>query len=146
MSDPFAQFRKKSATATAALPGTPEERAGYQAFDGQDRLTRVRILRRADQSRSPRYDMLMDICYDDYWGTDCVLIWDFMIVRVVGSNLQEMVKALQLGQAAFIQEFDAQRWDKPGDPKAAIIDSIEVILPAHMQNVGQGAAEGKKGR
>ena len=136
MSDPLAPFRKRPPTGgaqpgrTAAAPH--DDRADYKAFDSKDRVERLRIHRRADQSRSPSYALLMDITYDDYWGTEFVLVWDFMLVLVTGNNLQEVVKSIQLGTAVFIQEFDQDRWDKPSDPNAPFIDSIEVIPAQHL--------------
>ena len=51
-----------------------------------------------------------------------------MMVLVEGLNLQPVVMALQMGTADFIQEFDADRWQKPNDEKAPFIESIKVVL------------------
>jgi hypothetical protein len=49
-------------------------------------------------------------------------------VKVRGTNLLPIVTALELGTADYIQEFDAERWAKPKDPKAPLIESIEVVV------------------
>jgi len=55
-----------------------------------------------------------------------VLVYTVLMVRVEGKNLQKLVFAIENGMADFIQEFDAERWAKPADAKAPLIESIEV--------------------
>lgn len=79
-------------------------------------------------TRSPGYAYLLDIVYDGSYGTNFVLVYTFLMVQVRGHNLQGLVTALEGGMVEFIQEFDPDRWQKPTDASAAVIDSIEVVV------------------
>lgn len=128
MTDPLAQYRKKSA-GVVAEPPPPKSPDEYVAFDAKDKVDRLLIRQANSQARSPGYNFLLDITYDGPYGTNFVLVYSFMMmVLVEGRNLQPVIKALQMGTADFIQEFDADRWQKPKDEKAPFIDSIKVVL------------------
>ena len=133
MTDPLAQYRKKP-PGVAAEPPPPKGPDEYVAFDAKDRVDRLKIRLANEQTRSPRYSDLMDITYDGPYGTNFVLIYSFMIIVFVeGRNLQGVISALEMGTADFIQEFDADRWQKPKDDKAPFIESIKVV----MQEIGR---------
>jgi hypothetical protein len=132
MSDPLAPFRKRPASATPhAAAISTEDRGGYVAFDAKDRVERLKIHRANNPSRSP-FGPPLDVMFDGEFGTNFVLMWDFLIVEVVGRNLQEVVHAIQNGTCDFIQEFDRDRWDMPKDNSAAFIESITVHVPDRM--------------
>ncbi len=106
----------------------PKEPGEYVAFDAKDKVTRLRISRANDPTRSPGYAYLLDIVYDGDFGTNFVLVYTFLMVLVRGKNLQPVIMALEMGTADFIQEFDADRWQIPKDEKAPFIESIEVVV------------------
>jgi hypothetical protein len=125
--DPLAPYRKKPVVAPTASAAAkdPEE---YVAFDAKDHVERLIIMRTWDHTRSPKYHDLMDITYDGPHGYNFILWFSFMMmVEVEGKNLQPVIKALQLGTAEFIREFDPDKWPKPKDEKAPIIESIKVV-------------------
>ena len=79
-------------------------------------------------TRTPGHAYLLDVVYDGKYGTNFVLVYTFLMVLVRGKNLQPVVMALESGTADFIQEFDADVWQKPTDEAAPIITSIEVVV------------------
>ena len=124
--DPLAPYRK---TTPAPAGGLASGEAGeYKAFGTKDKLHRLRIRRSKGLTHSPGYHLLLDICYDGQHGTEFVLVYTIMMVMVEGKNLQQLIFAIENGMADFIQEFDANRWAKPGDGQAAFIESIEIKL------------------
>jgi len=127
MNDPLAQFRKKPFGSAADTP-PPTGSDEYMAFDAKDKVARLKIRRANDPTRSPGYHYLLDVVYSGPNVTHLVLLYTFLIVKVRGTNLSPIVMALELGTADFIQEFDAERWPKPKDSKAPLIESIEVVV------------------
>ncbi len=146
MADPLAPFRKKPVEPVEAgetKPTAPGGRSSYQAFDAKDKVDRLKVRRANAPTRSPGYNYLLDIAYDGPYGTNFVLIFTFMMVLVRGKNLQGVVTALEMGTADFIQEFDPDLWDKPTDPEAAIIDSIEVVVQESAPSITEAETTGK---
>jgi hypothetical protein len=141
MSDPLAQFRKKPVGpgSETTPPQTPE---GYVAFDAKDKVDRLKIRRANDPTRSPGYAYLLDVVYDGSYGTNFVLVYTFLMVLVKGRNLQNLIMALEMGTADFIQEFDPERWQKPTDEKAAFIESIEVVVQETGPSVSKSEESG----
>jgi hypothetical protein len=135
MTDPLAQFRKKPVV--PAGPTTTGQTDGYVAFDAKDKVERLRIRRAMAPTRSPGYAYLLDVVYDGPYGTNFVLVYTFLMVLVRGKNLQPVIAALEGGMADFIQEFDPDRWARPTDPAAPVIESIEVVV----QESGPSVAE-----
>jgi hypothetical protein len=127
MADPLAQFRK---VPIASKGGTvpPIEADEYVAFGTKDKVRRLRIRSAASLTHSPGYNLLLDVVYDGQHGTHCILVYTVLLVMVQGRNLQKMVFAIENGMADYIQEFDPDRWQKPKDAEAAVIDSIEIKL------------------
>jgi hypothetical protein len=150
MNDPLAQYRKKPMGAVAEQTPPPKGPADYVAFDAKDRVERLKIRLANSQTRSPRYGDLLDITYDGTYGTNFVLIYSFMIVVLVeGKNLQAIITALEMGTADFIQEFDADKWQKPKDETAPFIESIKVVMQdggPSMQGNGTAGNEKARGR
>lgn len=126
------------AAAPAAATGKPAE---YAAFGAKDRVMRLQMRRFMNPWRSPAYSNLLDISYDGEHGLNFVLIYGYMYVMVRGRNLQAVVAAIQEGKADFIQQFDPDTWQKPTEPGAPIIESIEIALPgqASVDDAAQGA-------
>lgn len=127
MSDPLAPYRKKPVTASSEI-SAPKDGDVYVAFDCKDKVDRLKIRRANDPTRSPGYVYLLDVVYDDKFGTNFVLVFTFLMVLVRGRNLQGLISALEMGTADFIQEFDADRWKKPTDAATPFIESIQVVV------------------
>ena len=106
----------------------PKESDEYVAFGTKDRVRRLRIRSAPTLVHSPGYNLLLDIVSDGQYGTNFVLVYTVLLVMVQGKNLQKMVFAIENGMADFIQAFDAERWQKPTDANAAMIDSIEIKI------------------
>ncbi len=136
MSDPLAQFRKKP-VGSGQTPPTGQEPGSYSAFAAKDRTERLKIRRASAPTRAPGYAYLLDLAYDGEFGTNFVLVYTFMMVMVRGRNLHPLIMALETGTADFIQEFDADKWERPADPKMPIIENIEVVVKEN----GEGVAE-----
>jgi len=120
--DPLSQFRKVPAGGATVAPTEPEE---YVAFGTKDKVHRLRIRSASGPVNAPGYNILLNLIYDEH-GTNFILVYSVLMVLVRGRNLQKMVYAIENGMADVIQEFDADRWEKPKDANAAIIDSIEI--------------------
>ena len=131
MSDPLAQFRKRSADFPPSEPSDD-----YVAFAAKDRVERLKIKRANKPTHAPGYCYLLDIIYDGNSGTNFVLVYTILGVKVSGKNLQPVIMALLAGTADFIQEYDRSQWPKPTDAKAPFIESIEVVV----QDTAQPAA------
>jgi len=148
MNDPLAQYRRRPAgNGTQSTSDHQEE--GYVAFGAKDKVHRLRIRRASDQARAPDYGHLWDITWDADRGTTFVLIYTFMFVFVRGKNLQSVVQAIELGTADFIQEFDSKRWPLPSDPRAPVIENIEVAMAggaASLSDVEQQFLGGPNGK
>lgn len=104
----------------------PLGREGYEAFGTKDKVARLRIHCTAAPSNSPNYSILYNIKFD-HQGTNFILMYPSMLVLVRGKNLQKIVFAIENSMADFIQQFDPERWSRPTDASAAVIDTIEVL-------------------
>jgi len=124
--DPLAKFRRQPVEGEKT-PVLNKESETYVAFDGKDRVERLRIRRVLGPTRSPRYLLLQDISYDAHYGTRFSLYYEFMVVVVRGKNLQGLVAALENSSVDFIQEYHPDVWPKPADD-APLIESIQVIV------------------
>jgi len=123
--DPLAQYRK-APIHPAGVINPPADTGEYVAFGTKDKVHRLRIRSAMAPVHSPGYNILLDVVYDGEYGTNFVLLYTVLMVLVRGKNLQKMVFAIENGMAEFIQEFDPDKWQKPTDATAAIIDSIEI--------------------
>jgi hypothetical protein len=131
MSDPLANFRKRTSDFPPSDPGD-----GYIAFAAKDRVERLKIKRANKPTHAPGYGYLLDIIYDGKHGTNFVLVYTVLGVKVSGKNLQPVIMALLAGTADFIQEYDRNLWPKLPDAQAPLIESIEVVV----QDAAQPAA------
>jgi hypothetical protein len=123
--DPLAAYRKKP-PAPASVVNPPQGGAEYIAYGTKDKVRRLRIRPATTATHSPGYNLLLDISYDGDHGTNIMLIFTVMMVMVQGKNLQKLVFALENDMAEYIQEFDPDKWAKPTDANAAVIESIKV--------------------
>ena len=125
--DPLAEFRKTPPAPRAGVV-RPKETDEYVAFGTKDKVNRLRIRSVMAPVNSPGYHILLNVVYDGEFGTNFVLLFTVLMVLVRGKNLQKVVFAIENGQADFIQEFDPDKWQKPTDANAAIIESIEIKI------------------
>ena len=128
MTDPLANFRKRTSDFP---PSEPSD--GYVAFAAKDRVERLKIKRANKPTHAPGYGYLLDIIYDGNHGTNFVLVYTILGVKVSGKNLQPVIMALLAGTADFIQEYDRSLWPKPADAQAPLIESIEVVVQDNAQ-------------
>ena len=124
-SDPLAQFRKSPAAPAGAII-SPKEADEYVAFGTKDRVNRLRIHSALSPTHAPSYSILLNVISDVQHGTNFMLVYTVLMVLVRGKNLQKMVFAIENGMSDYIQEFDSDRWQRPKDADAALIESIEI--------------------
>jgi hypothetical protein len=124
--DPLAQFRKTPTAPPAGVVAPPKGTEEYAAFGTKDKVLRLKIRSAMAPVHSVPYNILLDVVYDGVYGLNFVLNYSILLVLVRGRNLQKIVFAIENGMADFIQEFDPDRWAKPTDENAAIIESIEI--------------------
>lgn len=139
--DPLAQFRKTPPVPVGGI-APPKETEAYAAFGTKDKVLRLKIRSAMAPVHAIGYNILLDVVSDGAFGTNFVLNYSILVVLVRGSNLQKMVFAIENGMADFIQEFDPDRWAKPTDETAAIIDTIEVKV---VQDSSPASAAGNAG-
>jgi hypothetical protein len=125
--DLLAQYRRTPPVPKAGvLP--PAEPDGYAAFGTKDKVHRLRICNASPLVNSPGYNLLVNVTSDGRFGTNFILAYSVMLVEVKGRNLQKLVFAIENGMADFIQEFDPERWQKPTDADAPVIEFIKVVM------------------
>jgi hypothetical protein len=107
----------------AAVTAEPDK---YSAFGTKDKVRRLRIRSAAAPVNAPGYNILLNVVYDERHDTHFILVYSILMVLVRGRNLQKMVFAIENEMADYIQEFDADRWQKPADAAQAFIESIEI--------------------
>ena len=140
MEDIIDQHRKKPLNSSTKPPKGPKE---YVAFDAKDKVLCLTLLRQKDPARSPQYAYKMDVVYDDAQFTNFVIVYTYMLVLVRGFNLEPVIAALKMNTADFIQEFDPLKWEKPKDPTAPFIKSIEVVLNERGPTLSESEQLGK---
>lgn len=137
--DPLAAYRK-TPPAPAGVVNPPQGGAEYIAYSAKDRVRRLKIRPANAMTHSPGYNLLLDIAYDGSHGTNIMLVFTVMMVMVQGRNLQKLAFALENDMAEYIQEFDPDKWARPTDATAPVIESIEIKItegkgPAVAQNM-----------
>jgi hypothetical protein len=93
----------------------------------------LKIKRANKPTHAPGYGYLLDIIYDGNHGTNFVLVYTILGVKVSGKNLQPVIMALLAGTADFIQEYDRNLWPTPLDAQTPVIESIEVVVQDNAQ-------------
>lgn len=112
--------------------GTSDDPRGEDAIDAYipyetsaHTQERMHIIRHDDTMHYPSYRYLMDIIHTE----DCdgiVLVYSFLMVKVTGQNLDELIEHIAQGDITFIQKFNPKRWARPekGQP---IIERVEIV-------------------
>ena len=99
----------------------------YEAYKVKDKgAERLEIRRVLGESHAPSYRYLMDVSFNGDYGTELVLIYSFLMVKIKGRQMQPLIRAILEGTCAFIQDFHPKEFLQP-QPGAAIIESIEII-------------------
>ena len=127
--DPLEKFRKISPDTPPEPPYQEESGEGlpeYRAFEAKDKNRRLQIRRVHGATHCPAYSYLLNISYDGEYGTEIVLTYSFMQVKIKGKNLQMLIISLLKNGCTFIQDFDPQYFATP-EPNEAFIEWIEVI-------------------
>ena len=124
--DPLAQYRRKPPVASEKATGGDTEKNGYFAFETRDRVERLRIMPANAPVQAPLYLNLVNVSYDGDYGTNFILMFGFMNVRVAGKNLQPVISALLMGTAEYVCEYDVDRWGEPKDENAPFIKSLQI--------------------
>lgn len=129
--DLLEQFRNK-ATADKVLPGPT--RVVYDAFRRSDK--RVQKLKFRPRNRAWEriaYHALYRIVEDGIYGTQIGLVYNFAVIVIKGRNLQPIAEAIDSEQCDYVQQFDADRWEKPSDPKAPFIEAMEFHVQTKVE-------------
>jgi len=102
----------------------------YQAIDAQDRTRRRSIEFRLKDGRrvwlkyADRHLMMLS---PD--RRELTLAFYSIGVSLKGQNLGEVATAIDGENVAFLQEFDAVRFDRPDDELVPVIESVELFEP-----------------
>jgi hypothetical protein len=147
MADPLAQFRRSGSPVTeTGAPDAPKNTGGkeaYAAFGSKDRVKAIDIFCKDGSGHSPTYNYLLYVSWDRKRYTQLLLVFSFLMVKVTGRNLHDVVQALRLRKCECLCEFDPAEHQAPADD-APYIASIEVVkspaAKAFMDGVaGEGA-------
>lgn len=102
-------------------------RNGYVPYFLLDRAERLKVVPVSEPSRHPLYSSLLDIIFDHEYQSAFTLVYSFMLVKVIGSNLGPIVHALNFGRCAAIHQFYANRFSGPPDQDKPLIESIHTV-------------------
>lgn len=132
MDDPLARFQREQRAHAIFNKEEQSIREGiqnYQAFalyDKTEKTTRLQIRRVGGLTHSSSYNCLLDVCYDGFHGTELILVFSFMQVKIKGKNLQSLITAIEKHECAYLQAYDKLLFNPP-KANEAIIESIEVV-------------------
>ena len=110
----------------------------YRAFRALDkRQYRLQVRPAEDVWDRLPYRMLLRIMERSRDGTGITLVYSFLAVFIEGRNLGDVATAIEREVCDFIEEFDAERHDRPGDPTAPFIGKITIMAAADMGEPGK---------
>ncbi|HEX4231144.1 MAG TPA: hypothetical protein VHZ07_20875 [Bryobacteraceae bacterium] len=123
------QAKPGTAPATDDYEIHPQQahRNGYVPFYLRDRTERVQLVPVSAPSRFPAYSSLLDIIFDHDHQSAFTLVYSFMLVKVIGTNLGPIVHALNFGRCAAIHQFQAKRFKSTPDPDKPLVETIEIV-------------------
>lgn len=128
--DPLAAFRRQQPS-TGSYPQavSPQQAATglkpYKAFEIRERAAeRLEIRRVLGETHAPSYRYLMDVSFNGQYGTELLLVYSFLLVKIKGKNLQPVIHAILEGRCAFIQDFHSNEFAPPQENEP-VIASIE---------------------
>lgn len=125
--DPLASFRRTQKTDSTNVPAEPNyyEAYGIAGDRSPDRRLEVRQVLAAWHAPSYRY--LMDVVFDGAHGTEIVLVFSFLMVKIKGRNLQAVRRAIIESTCTFIQDYDPREFSLPAND-APVIEKIELVV------------------
>jgi len=152
MSDVLDRFRKRvdprreleAPPASPAAPPAPvhpgDGREPYVAFGAKDNVNDlvIRLARPGALSQALPYHYLTGYSFDDGTWTILFLTGNGLGIEIRGRNLKPIVDAIQLRKCEFIQEYRAERFQRPPPADQPLVESISVEV---LQ--GPGAPEEK---
>lgn len=129
--DLLEQFRGK--TAEPKVVSGPQ-RVPYEAYRRSDtRLLRLKVRPRLRAWERVNYSYLHRIVEDGVYGTQIGLIYSFAVIILQGRNLQLVAEAIDVERCEFVQQFDPDRWERPADAKAPIIERIDFHVQSKIE-------------
>jgi len=108
----------------------------YEAYKPKPRVHHLKIRRPGQGKISPAYRDLLHVSSDDA-GTCFELVFRYLMVRVRGKNLGEVIDAIENHGCDFILEFHASIWKRPETGKP-VIEKVEIL--GKEQDEGKEAA------
>ena len=78
------------------------------------------------ETHAPSYRYLMDVSFNGQYGTELVLVYSFLMVKIKGRNLQPVVAAILENSCHFIQDYHPNEF-LPPPPNAPFIETIEFV-------------------
>jgi hypothetical protein len=131
MDDPLARFQREQlahAISNKEEQSSKEGVQNYHAFslmEKSDKTTRLQIRCAMGLTHSATYSSLLDVCYDGFHGTELVLNYSFMQVKIKGKHLQALTMAIEKHECAYIQDYHPQFF-LPAKSNDAVIELIEI--------------------
>ena len=132
--DPLAAYRRRSVDASFNPQAVPPQQAvqqaasglkPYKAFEIRERTAeRLEIRRVLGETHAPSYRYLMDVAFNGQYGTELLLVYSFLIVKIKGKNLQPVTYAILEGRCSCIQDFHPNEFAPP-QGNEPVIESIE---------------------
>lgn len=107
--------------------GLPE----YLAFETEDKLITLDIIRATAPCRCPLLRNYLDIAYTPKLYSGFTLFFTYMTVKVQGENLRDVVNGFRFGKCTAIREFHPALY-RPAEPGKPLIEKIEIVVrPLH---------------
>lgn len=69
----------------------------------------------------------MDVSFNGEFGTELVLIYSFLVVKIKGKNMQALTRSILEGNCTFIQDYHENEFIPPAKDKP-VIESIEIVV------------------
>ncbi|MCW5631888.1 MAG: hypothetical protein KIT17_00995 [Rubrivivax sp.] len=109
-------------------------RVPYEAFRRNEaRQYRLKVRPRLRAWERVPYSYLLRIVEDGVYGTQVGLIYSFAVIILQGRNLQPIADAIDMERCELVQQFDADRWARPEDEKAPIIERIDFHVQSKVE-------------
>ena len=131
--DPLARLKSlRTEAAEAPVVVAATEKPPYLAFKAVNRRQLRLHLKAARNTGKYRlgerigYHFLHRIIDDDDCGEQLALVYQFAVVFIRGRNLFSVAEAIEREVCEWVQPFDAAKWEKPANPEAPFVESIEI--------------------
>lgn len=130
--DPLASFRRQQPGAGSHPQAVSPQQAAtglklYKAFEIRERASeRLEIRRVLGETHAPSYRYLLDVSFNGQYGTELLLAYSFLIVKIRGQNLQPVIRAILEGKCDVIQDYHPNEFAPPQENEP-VIASIEFV-------------------